>query len=149
MLAAIFGKKEDTASAFTASASGSNGEAKLSIIAEGTACRGDIETSGNLRIDGKIIGNIISTANVAIGKGGIVEGNIVAAMIKISGKVQGNLDVSNRLILDASAVVTGEIKSKLLSIDEGAIVNGTVTMTGHSSSDNPSSVEVSKKEYAQ
>lgn len=149
MLAAIFGKKEDTASAFTASASGSNGEAKLSIIAEGTLCRGDIETSGNLRVDGKIIGNIVSTANVAIGKGGIVEGNIVAAMIKISGKVQGNLDVSNRLILDASAVVAGEIKSKLLSIDEGAIVNGTVIMTGNSSSENLSSVAASKKEYAQ
>lgn len=146
MLAAIFGKKDDNGSAFVAPASGSNGEAKLSIIAEGTTCRGDFETSGNLRVDGKIIGNIVSTANVAIGKGGIVEGNISAAMIKISGKVQGNLEASARLILDASAIVVGEIKSKLLSVDEGAMVNGTVSMA---SSSTAMSNETTSKEYAQ
>lgn len=152
MLAAMFGKKEDNANAFaapvTSSNSGSGGEAKLSIIAEGTTFRGDFETAGNLRVDGKIIGNIVSTANVAIGKGGAVEGNIAAATIKVSGRVQGNLDVSGRLVLDASSSVSGEIKAKVLTVEEGATLNGKITMDASAASD-LNAFATSNKEYAQ
>jgi cytoskeletal protein CcmA (bactofilin family) len=146
MLAAMFGKKEGNANAFTASTS-SGSEVRLSIVAEGTTVRGDVETAGNLRIDGKIIGNIVSTASVAIGKGGSVEGNITAATIKISGKVQGNIDASGHLVLDATATVCGEIKVKSLTVEEGAIVNGKITMETHSTSD--LNAFSTNKEYAQ
>lgn len=142
----MFGKKEDRQAAFAAALSGNGGETKLSIVAEGTTVRGDFETVGNLRVDGKIIGNIFSSANVAIGKGGSVEGNITAAMVKISGRVQGNLEVSGRLILDATAVLIGEVKTKLLSVEEGAVFNGKMTMEEGLGSETMKAVS---KEYAQ
>jgi cytoskeletal protein CcmA (bactofilin family) len=118
----MFGSKNGS------SGGGASATDKLSIIADGTVFRGDIETNGNLRIDGKIIGNIISTGNVAIGKGGSVDGNIAATMLKISGRVKGNIDVATRCILDASAAIHGDLRTKSLMIEEGAGVNGKISM---------------------
>ncbi|MDX2129514.1 MAG: polymer-forming cytoskeletal protein [Chloroherpetonaceae bacterium] len=101
---------------------------KLSILSEGTICRGDLETTGNIRIDGKIIGNIVSIGNVAIGKGGIVEGNISAKNIKVSGRITGNLNSAEHLILDSTSTVQGDMTTKLLAIEDGAQLNGKVSM---------------------
>ncbi len=147
MLAALFGKKEANDHAFASSMGSSSGsEARLSIIADGTTFRGDFETAGNVRIDGKIIGNIISTASVAIGKGGSVEGNITAATIKISGKVQGNIEASGLLVLSASSIVNGEIKAKSLAVEEGAVISGKITMDTNSTSE--LNTFATNKEYA-
>ncbi|MCS7013339.1 MAG: polymer-forming cytoskeletal protein [Chloroherpetonaceae bacterium] len=142
----MFGKKDNRQTAFATSLPSNGSENKLSIVAEGTTVRGDFETAGNLRIDGKVLGNIISSANVAIGQGGSVEGNITAAMVKISGRVHGNLEVHGRLILDATAVLIGEVKTKLLSVEEGATFNGKVTMESGLGTETVTSVS---KEYAQ
>lgn len=101
---------------------------KLSIIADGTLFRGDIETTGHLRIDGRVLGNISSTGNVAIGKGGNVEGNITALNLKVSGRIKGNIDITTRCALDATAILQGDSKSKIFAVEEGALINGKITM---------------------
>ncbi len=106
----------------------SNPADKISIIADGTLLRGDIETTGHLRIDGKVQGNISSTGTVAIGRGGNVEGNITAANLKISGRVTGNIEVSGRCTLDSTSILNGDSKVKIFAVEEGAIINGKVLM---------------------
>lgn len=101
---------------------------KISIIADGAIFRGDLETDGNVRIDGKVIGNIASLANVAVGKSGQVDGNITAGMLKVSGKIKGNVDISTKLILDVTSSVLGDIKTSVLTVEEGAAINGKVTI---------------------
>ncbi len=101
---------------------------KLSIVADGTLFRGDIETTGHLRIDGKVQGNISSTGNVAIGKGGNVEGNITATNLKISGRVKGNVEITGRCVLDSTAILNGDSKAKIFAVEEGAIINGKISM---------------------
>jgi cytoskeletal protein CcmA (bactofilin family) len=133
---AMFGsKKTDSfsdavAPAINGSSNNGTGENKVTIIADGTVIRGDIETPSNLRIDGKVIGNIISTSNVAIGKGGMVDGNVAAATLRVSGAIKGNIEVSVKLILDASASILGDIKAKDISMESGATLNGRVGMDG-------------------
>ncbi len=116
----MFAKKNGTQSAIPTD--------KLSIVADGTLFRGDIETTGHLRIDGKVQGNIASTGNVAIGKGGNVEGNITAANLKVSGRVKGNIEVSGRCVLDATSILNGDSKAKIFAVEEGAIINGKISM---------------------
>ncbi|MDW8436437.1 MAG: polymer-forming cytoskeletal protein [Chloroherpetonaceae bacterium] len=116
----MFGKKNGTQNAIPTE--------KLSIVADGTLFRGDIETTGHLRIDGRVLGNIASTGNVAVGKGGNVEGNITALNLKISGRVKGNIDVAGRCVLDSTAILTGDSKTKILVVEEGATINGKITM---------------------
>jgi len=134
---AMFGSKKtdsfsDIAAPANNSSSGnSTGDNKVTIIADGTVIRGDIETPSNLRIDGKVIGNIISTSNVAIGKGGTVDGNVAAATLRVSGAIKGNIEVGVKLILDGQASVAGDIKAKDIAMESGATLNGRISMDGN------------------
>jgi cytoskeletal protein CcmA (bactofilin family) len=97
-------------------------------IGKGTVIRGDIETYGNIRIEGEIIGNIKSKAKVALGATAKVEGNIIAQNVEVEGEVKGVLDIGELLILKASAVVNGDIITSKMVVESGAIFNGNCKM---------------------
>ncbi|MCS7019098.1 MAG: polymer-forming cytoskeletal protein [Cytophagales bacterium] len=98
------------------------------IIGKGTHITGDIETLGNIRIDGSIKGNIKCKQKLATGQGSFLEGNIYAQNAEIEGEIKGTLEISEVLILKATAVVTGEIYTAKLVIENGAKFNGTCKM---------------------
>jgi cytoskeletal protein CcmA (bactofilin family) len=56
---------------------------------KGTTVEGNIETFGNVRIEGKIIGNIKSKSKIALGDSSFVEGNITSQNAEIAGEVKG------------------------------------------------------------
>src|SRR5689334_10425318 len=94
-----------TKSDFSVEANGN----QASIIGAGTTLKGDITSNSDLRIDGTLIGNIISTAKVIIGANGSVEGDISGHQADIHGTVNGSVKVKELLQLKASSVLTGNI----------------------------------------
>ncbi len=98
------------------------------IIGKGTIIEGNIETVGNIRIDGKLKGNIKAQSKVALGEGSIVEGDIQAQNAEIEGKVVGILRIQDVLILKPTAVITGDIYTAKLIVEAGAIFNGSCKM---------------------
>jgi cytoskeletal protein CcmA (bactofilin family) len=48
----------------------------------------------------------------------------------ISGNVTGNVFASERLVLHKTARVEGDVEAGTLAIEEGAVLNGKVTMSG-------------------
>jgi len=99
-----------------------------SIIGKGTTITGNIDTVGNIRIDGKLKGDLKCEAKVALGEGSEVEGDIVAQNAEIEGKVVGILRISEVLILKPTAVITGDIFTTRLIVEAGAVFNGTCKM---------------------
>src|SRR6185436_542519 len=81
------------------------------VIGKGTTIEGNIETSGNIRIEGKVIGNIKSRSKIALGNGSQVEGNITAQNADIEGHVKGKIDLMEILVLKSTSVVTGDIST--------------------------------------
>lgn len=100
----------------------------MNQFGQGTIITGDITTEGDLRVDGKIAGNIISKAKVVIGSTGSIDGNIHCQNAYIDGKVDGNIQVAEMLILSKTAVVNGDITLKKLVVEEGARFNGKCSM---------------------
>ncbi|WP_448520590.1 bactofilin family protein [Rhodoflexus sp.] len=98
------------------------------IIGKGTQITGDIETPGNIRIDGIVKGNIRCKQKLATGVGSFVEGNIYTQNAEIEGEVKGMIEVSEVLILKSSAVITGEVYTAKLVVENGAKFNGTCKM---------------------
>lgn len=94
------------------------------IIAKGATFEGNIETLGNLRVEGKVIGNIKSKSKVAIGDSAKVEGNILAQNAEIEGEVKGVIEVSDLLILKATSVINGDIITNKMIVESGAAFNG-------------------------
>lgn len=97
-------------------------------IGKGTTISGDIETYGNLRVEGKIIGNVKCKSKVAQGESSVIEGNVMAQNAEFAGHVKGKVEVSELLILKPSSVIFGDIITNKLSIEPGATFNGTCKM---------------------
>lgn len=98
------------------------------VIGKGTTLEGNIETFGNIRIEGKIIGNIKSKSKIALGNSCHVEGNIIAQNADIEGEVKGRIEISELLVLKATATVHGDILTGKLVVEPGAVFNGTCKM---------------------
>lgn len=97
-------------------------------IGKGTVLEGNIETYGNIRIEGKVIGNIKSKSKIALGNSSHVDGNIMAQNADLEGEVKGRIEISEMLILKATAVVHGDIITGKLVVEPGAVFNGSCKM---------------------
>ncbi len=98
------------------------------VIGKGTTIEGNLDTSGNIRIEGKIVGNIKSRQKIALGMGSQVEGNVSAQNADIEGNVKGKIEIQEILVLKATAVITGDIVTGKLVIEPGATFNGSCKM---------------------
>lgn len=98
------------------------------IIGKSTTLEGNLNTSGNLRIEGKIIGGINSTAKVVLSNSSTLEGSIIAQQAEIAGRVRGTIEVMELLVLKPTAVVDGDITTTKLVFEEGAKFNGKCSM---------------------
>jgi cytoskeletal protein CcmA (bactofilin family) len=63
------------------------------MIAAGTTITGDLESYGDIRIDGTLKGNLKGRAKIIIGTEGVVEGNIEGLQADIMGHVTGTIKV--------------------------------------------------------
>lgn len=99
-----------------------------SLIGSGTTFKGDIEASGDLRIDGVVKGNIFSKAKIVIGPAGRVEGDIAGTQADIMGTVTGSVRVNELLHLRAESVVEGNISARQLQVEPAARFNGQCQM---------------------
>lgn len=97
-------------------------------IGKGTVLEGNIETSGNIRIDGRIMGNIKSKAKIVLGGSSLVDGNVTAQNADIEGTVKGKVEIADLLVLKATATVHGDISTGKLVVEPGAVFNGTCKM---------------------
>lgn len=97
-------------------------------IGKGTYLEGNIETHGNIRIDGKVTGNIKSKSKVALGNGAFVQGNILAQNADIEGEVKGKIEITDLLVLKSTAVIHGDILTGKMVVEPGAVFNGTCKM---------------------
>jgi cytoskeletal protein CcmA (bactofilin family) len=103
--------------------------ADLSFISPGTTIDGKMKTDGSVRIDGKLNGDLVASANAAIGTHGAVEGSVTAKNISLAGRMTGTLTAMEKLVLEGKSVMKGDIRAARLVIDEGALFDGECAMT--------------------
>lgn len=98
------------------------------IIGKGTILEGHLETFGNIRIEGKVIGNIKTKSKAAFGNSSQVEGSILAQNAEIAGHVTGTVEITEVLVLKPTAVIDGDIVTNKLIVESGAVFNGSCKM---------------------
>ncbi len=99
-----------------------------SIIGKGTSVEGNVETVGNIRIEGNVKGNVTCKSKIALGHSSYVEGIVAAQNAEIAGEIQGSIEVSELLILRPTAVIHGDIITNKLVVESGAAFNGSCRM---------------------
>ncbi len=99
-------------------------QSSASIISAGTTLKGDINSTGDIRIDGTLHGNINCTAKVVIGANGVVEGDITGQQADIMGRINGTIKVKELLQLKGGSNVNGNIYASKLHVETSANFNG-------------------------
>ncbi|MBK6400109.1 MAG: polymer-forming cytoskeletal protein [Bacteroidetes bacterium] len=104
------------------------GNSSINLIGAGTVIEGDIRSNGDIRIDGTVIGHVISKAKVVIGATGVVEGDVNSQNADVSGVIKGKTAVSELLFLKSSSKVIGDIVTGKLVVEVGATFTGSCNM---------------------
>lgn len=111
---------------------------------------GDLDFSGGLLIDGKVVGNITASedenATITISENGYVQGEIEIPNIVINGTVEGNVYASNNVELAKRARVFGNVYYHLFEMAMGAEVNGNlVHVAGDNAGEERAAASLEKK----
>jgi cytoskeletal protein CcmA (bactofilin family) len=95
-----------------------------SILSTDLSIKGNLKTSGDLQVEGKIEGNIKAYL-LTVGQGALIKGEILAEEIIVNGEIIGTL-VGTKIYLSSSAKVKGDIVHKTIAIENGAIFEGSI-----------------------
>ena len=102
--------------------------APINMISFGTTITGDVESKGDIRVDGKLNGSVVTQGKVVLGRDGIIEGDVVCSSADIAGVLKAKITVSQLLSLKATAKLNGDIVTNKLSIEPGAAFTGSCSM---------------------
>jgi cytoskeletal protein CcmA (bactofilin family) len=97
-------------------------------ITNGTEITGDINSNGDIRLDGFLKGNLKTKGKVVIGSTGKVTGTITCKNSDIFGYVEGKVFVTELLSLKSTANVQGDILTNKLAIEPGCKFTGSCSM---------------------
>src|SRR6185295_4252401 len=107
---------------------GSKTSQGYSIIHDRLTIRGELDTDGTVRVEGRVEGPVHRAGTLIVGKGGFVVGDVEAKDVVVAGQIQGNVHASGRIEIEAGASVLGEIRANLMVLREGATIHGQVSI---------------------
>lgn len=118
----------------------------ITIISNGVKIEGKVTSTGSIRVDGGLQGDLNARGNVTVGEQGDINGEIVANVVTIGGKVVGTVNAKEKLVLESKCVLKGDINTKVLVIEAGAKFDGKSNMGEVRDSSSPISSQNVKNE---
>lgn len=106
----------------------SKNEQEFTQIGRSVQLDGDITGKTDLRIAGKVYGNISIDGELILEKYAIVEGDVKCGAAILAGSIKGDVDCKTKLILQDNSKIVGNVKAEQLIINEGAIFQGNCDM---------------------
>ncbi len=98
------------------------------VIGSSVKVEGNFKGKGDVIIEGALNGTLKTSQNLRIGENAKVKANIEAVNISVAGEIKGNVKAQEKLELATSARVFGDIEAKVMSVSQGAILNGKCVM---------------------
>ncbi len=98
------------------------------FLGTGTTHQGKLHFQGSVRIDGTFKGEVESKGTLVIGKEAKVEAEVRVGQMIVSGHIQGEITASEKVVLHRTANLVGHLKTPVLVIEEGAVLEGQITM---------------------
>ena len=102
--------------------------AAVNMIGAGTIITGDVQSKGDIRVDGTLKGSVSTAGKVVLGREGVIEGAVACKNADISGTLKAKITVSQLLSLKATSKLNGDIITNKLSIEPGASFTGSCSM---------------------
>lgn len=100
----------------------------MNQLGQGTVISGELNSDADIRIDGKVSGNVTTKGKLVLGSTGVIEGDVRCENAYIEGRINGKVESGDLLILSKTAFINGDLVIKKLVVEEGAKFNGKCTM---------------------
>ena len=93
---------------------------------------GNVSGEGSLIILGTFEGEFDIKGQLKVAQGARIKGNVKATSVSINGNVDGTILASERILLDTTAAMKGRLVTPKISIQDGAVFDGELQMSGKS-----------------
>ena len=100
-----------------------------SVIGEGSMFEGKFYIQGSLQIDGRFEGEIKTQDQLVVGETGKVKTDISAKKVVVGGTIIGNIEAAEDVTLLSTGRVFGNITAPRVSIEEGVVIKGEVSIS--------------------
>jgi len=112
---------------------------------------GDLSFEGAVRIDGRFEGNICSEKDgtLIISEGAFIKGEVSVPNLVLHGDINGNVCASSSLRIGANGVLNGDVSYRVLSLAEGASMNGRCSRIEEGASGKVTSINKDETEVIQ
>lgn len=98
------------------------------FLGAGTNYHGKLHFQGAVRIDGNFQGEVVSEGTLVIGQEAVVDGQIKVGQLVLSGRLKGEVEAKNKVVLHKTANLQGNIRTPVLVVEEGAVLEGQLVM---------------------
>ena len=100
----------------------------LTIIGKDTRITGTLHSSGPIRIDGHVEGEVNIDGDIIIGREAVLEAKIKCNHIQVAGKIIGNVEATGKLEILSSGIIEGDVNVHTMQVEDGAILRGICSM---------------------
>ena len=105
------------------------------FLGPGSKFEGKLFFDEIVRLDGVFKGEINSRDTLIIGETADIEGDVEVGTFILSGQFKGNVKATTRVELRRPAQINGTIEAPILVVEEGVVLNGSISMTSGSSAE--------------
>ena len=110
----------------------------VTLLGRGVDFKGIINFNGTIRVDGRLEGEIHTTATLIVGEHAVIKGIISAGTLMTSGKINGTVTASEKVKILKPGVLIGDLRTPAISIEDGAHFHGMCDMGAHKWVEEPS-----------
>ena len=100
------------------------------VLGANSVIEGVLRSNANVRLDGTFSGTLEITGNVLVGETARINADVNAKNISIAGAVRGNI-TGKKVQLLRTGRIWGDIRATALTTEEGAFIDGKITMVGY------------------
>lgn len=90
--------------------------------------RGSLRVDGDVRVEGHVEGEVHATGDVEVEAGAVVDALVEGRNVTVRGTLNGNVVADVKLNVHGSGAIHGDVRTPRLRVDDGTVVNGSITM---------------------
>src|ERR1700722_13371727 len=88
----------------------------------------DLFSDTLILLDERLSGNLFCAEKIVVEQNGKLSGNITSKLCVVSGTINGNIVSTDQMDIKSTAIIKGNIRSAMINIEPGAVINGTITV---------------------
>ncbi len=104
-------------------------DSQISVIAQDTFWKGDLETEGSLHIYGRAEGTLTAREDIWLAEGSEVQATLTARRVIVAGRVSGTINAHARFEALPQGRIDADVNAPSFVVHEGATINGQLTMS--------------------